>query len=308
MKLEFLFLDSNNKEEILNYTYTPDIKTRNGIKIQLIKFPTEFKGTDKWTVRLSLNGENKTVAKHLSTVNDEFQKYNPIILANESAEYFNKALYPLANEFERKLRKFLYLKLTLSNDEFDTKLIGKSNKLIKKIEGMTLNEIYQQLFTDPDLIKNIQQAINDIKAPKKYYQDLLSKTPEVVLWDRIIGSNGDFIKDNFINITHYRNDVMHAHNINYSDFLLHRKTLKKAIKIIDDEIKNVIAYPESVEYLETIIDIIDNDESASNTEIQKIFYLLYSSGFFDDEDVKKYLKYNANYGLEGSPKYEQYPL
>ena len=51
------------------------------------------------------------------------EKYKPTVLTNECSAYFNKALYPIVNEFERKLRKLLYLASSLQSDEKSQKVI-----------------------------------------------------------------------------------------------------------------------------------------------------------------------------------------
>lgn len=70
---------------------------------------------------------------------------------NESAAYFNKSLYPYFNEFERKLRKLLYLKSALQHD-------ATASQNIKELESKDLGTIFELLFTDTQFIKDVKKA------------------------------------------------------------------------------------------------------------------------------------------------------
>ena len=65
---------------------------------------------DYFIVTLNLKTNDRKAAFRLSDLNDAVvEKNNPTVLVNGSAAYFNKILFPLINDFERKLRKLLYV-------------------------------------------------------------------------------------------------------------------------------------------------------------------------------------------------------
>ena len=74
------------------------------------------------------------------------KKFSPIALTNDSSEYYNKVLFPYINKFECKLRCFLYLKSTVSENP-------ENFKNIQNLESKDFGEIYELLFTDANFTK-----------------------------------------------------------------------------------------------------------------------------------------------------------
>ena len=74
------------------------------------------------------------------------ENFAPTVLINESLAYFNRKLFPYINEFERKLRKFLYLKSAIYTGE-------KRIENIRDLESKDLGEIFVLLFTDAEFVK-----------------------------------------------------------------------------------------------------------------------------------------------------------
>ena len=260
MKLEYLFLDKNNKEEVLSHNYTIENQAKSAQPIIVTTKDQEFSGSEKWTFLITANKDNEQTAKHLSNINDYIKEFNPIVLINESAEYFNKSIYPLANQFERKLRKLLSLKCSLYNEnEYKNKELKQSSKrILKEIESMTYNSIYTHLFTDKSFISRLRDVINNKDSSREYYQTKMNDIPETVLWDVIMDNSDNYIKNNFLLLNDYRNDVMHAHNITYSDYKLHRKAFEKAIESVDGEISKIIQYPDSADVTKMVINSLFN--------------------------------------------------
>ena len=144
MKQEYLFVEDTHKAEVESY------KPENvRCSIQNIEDST------CWIAVYEASGENLQSAKTLSKTNGYItSKFNPTILTNESAAYFNKSLYPYFNEFERKLRKLLYLKSALQHDATDS-------QVIKELESKDLGTIFELLFTDAQFIKDVRKNINE---------------------------------------------------------------------------------------------------------------------------------------------------
>jgi len=254
LRLEYLFLDTSRKKELSKFSYSYTISSeKNGDKtIPATTSINEFENSDKWTLLIELSGENEISAKHLSIIDQRIQEYNPIVLSNESSAYFNRKIYPLANEFERKLRKLLYLKSTLHTGE-------KPKKIIEKLEEKDFGEIYDLLFVDKDFYEKFKKVVNSRQSSRLYYAKKLSEIPENTVWDVINGVNkDDFLKNNFLKIIDYRNDAMHAHNISYDNYKSQKKTFENAIKYLDGEIGNLISYPVPKERAEFTVDILYN--------------------------------------------------
>ena len=143
MVLEYLFLDSTNKKELSDFSYKPGI-IKNGKEAygEIKGTIHDFEGTEHWAIKFEIDKNDKETAKILSRINDTIIKlYSPIVLSNESSEYFNRILYPLANKFERLLRKYLYLKWNSYTGE-------ELPKVIKNLEEKDFGEIFNTLFVD----------------------------------------------------------------------------------------------------------------------------------------------------------------
>ena len=120
MLLEYLFFDKSKRSlvEQLN----KDLQEHWG-KLKKDGSPPsitykDFDDGDCWIVRYEKKGNSEQTAIQFSEISENVcEEFSPTILTDESAEYFNKSLYPLVNQFERRLRKLLYLKVSLSNEE-----------------------------------------------------------------------------------------------------------------------------------------------------------------------------------------------
>ena len=199
--------------------------------------------TDRMTVQLSLNGNSMHLARYMDKLNDFIMnnlKPSPTVLINESSARFNLELYPLVNKFERKLRTMIYLKNAGNNDP----------EVVDKLETLTFEKIYELLFTDSEFITKMRQIVNDKtrSSSQAFYLREIKNLKENTKWDAIVKSaNLDFVKDNFLHIIDFRNDVMHAHNISYLQFYEAKKLITLSIVAIEKEIELLI---ESSEYRE----------------------------------------------------------
>lgn len=219
---EYLFVDDRQRSEVEKYR--PD-----KVSVDI----SNIENSACWVVSYSLPGENRESAKSLSIVNTYIvEHFNPIVLANESSAYFNRILYPFINEFERKLRKLLYLKSAVYQGDRQT-------DNIKDLEKKTLGAIFELLFTDIEFIKNAKAKINDKNwhFAKNELILVLQGIGEDTLWDRLFGKDGDtLLRDNFLTVKNYRNDVMHARNIDYETF----EKAKKLFDVINEQLDKEI--------------------------------------------------------------------
>lgn len=136
MKHEYLFTSLEKFEQVKEYL--PDKVQRKIYKIE---------NTESFVSVYSIEGEKKENTKILSKIDEEIKKnFSPIALTNDSSEYYNKVLFPYINKFECKLRCFLYLKSTVSENP-------ENFKNIQNLESKDFGEIYELLFTDANFTK-----------------------------------------------------------------------------------------------------------------------------------------------------------
>lgn len=136
MKHEYLFTSLEKFEQVKEYLL--DKVQRKIYKIE---------NTESFVSVYSIEGEKKENAKILSKIDEEIRKkFSPIVLTNDSFEYYNKVLFPYINKFEYKLRCFLYLKSTVSENP-------ENFKNIQNLESKDFGEIYELLFTDANFTK-----------------------------------------------------------------------------------------------------------------------------------------------------------
>lgn len=204
---EYLFQSDERREEIETFS-------SEEVSVEF----ANIENTNLWIALFSLKGNQLKDAKKLSDIHNKLMKFSPApqVLSCESSEYFNKALYPKINILERKLRKLLYIAASLSDDT-------KCNESIKRLEEKDFGTIFDLLFIDSEFIKISKQRINaDSKSSysgmdrftKSEILDFLNNLKENTLWDSLMNSNDvPSLRKNFRNIKNYRNDVMHAHNI-----------------------------------------------------------------------------------------------
>lgn len=204
---------------------------------KVFKEVEDIEDSECWTLTLSIDSESEEAAKLLDPLNIQIcEKYNPTVLSNECSVYFNKSLFPIANEFERKLRKLLYLASSLQGD-------NESHNVISDLEVKDLGEIFTTLFSDVNFVKGVKELVNQ-KTWQFTRTELLAaieKLEENTLWATLLGNN--LVKTlckRFGELRTYRNDVMHAHNIDYNTFKTARNLFKKVNSELDLAIGKLI--------------------------------------------------------------------
>ena len=170
------------------------------------------------------------------------EKYKPTVLTNECSAYFNKALYPTVNEFERKLRKLLYLASSLRGDE-------KSQNVIVRLEEQDLGTIFEMLFSDAIFVKKAKETVTKTLSwqfTRAELLDALNKLDENKLWTVLLGDDcAKTLCESFSELRNYRNDVMHAHDIGYERFNAAQKLFKKVNNELDLAIGKLIGAKEA---------------------------------------------------------------
>lgn len=194
-----------------------------------------------WIVTFSKDGENERNAKLLSSVHSYIvNSFHATVLMNGSSAYYNKILYPYFNEFERKLRKLLYIKGALSKD-----LNGGEE--FKSIESKDFGAIFALLFSDNVFVQETRALVNNKswQFTKEEISTAIQQLAENTLWDKAVGKNAaPLLRSNFSKVKAIRNDVMHAHNMETSDYHKAYKLITEVNKQLDAEINKSIRYAE----------------------------------------------------------------
>ena len=221
--------------------YKVDLE-RLAVPEKITKEIIEIENSECWTLLISVVGEGKEAAKILDPLNRQVcEKYKPTVLTNECSAYFNKALYPIVNEFERKLRKLLYLASSLQGDE-------KSQKVIVRLEEQELGSIFETLFSDATFVKKAKETVTKTLSwqfTRVELMDAINKLDENKLWTTLLGDDcAKTLCKSFSELRNYRNDVMHAHNIDYERFNKAQKLFKKVNIELDSAIGTLIGAKE----------------------------------------------------------------
>lgn len=114
---------------------------------------------------------------------------------------------------------------------------------IKNLESKDLGEIFTLLFTDDQFVKNVKTAVN-AKTWQFTRQEILSvieKFTENITWDHLIGTTSvPTLREQILTVKDYRNDVMHAHDIEAKAFRDAKKLFEHVNKQLDSEIRKII--------------------------------------------------------------------
>lgn len=218
MKQEYLFNNPNELETIKT-------KQFDNVNLSFYELPTK----NNWIIIYETSTNNENDAKKLSLINSYIhENFSCYTLTNESSSYFNKVLFPQINLFERNLRKLLYVSSALHEDK-------SLSQNITRLEEKDLGALFELLFTDPNYIANARKEINSKtwKFTKTELVSSFSSLPENTLWDKLLTDTSvPTLRNNFTTIKNYRNDVMHAHNMDFDSF----KDAKKYFENVNNEL------------------------------------------------------------------------
>ncbi len=234
---EYLFLSDESRIAIEGYK-------PNGVTVEI----SNIDNTQLWIAAFSVDGKNEDSAKKLSDIHMALKKYSPLVLSCESSEYYNRKLFPLVNELERKLRKLLYLAVSISDN-------AEAKKSIQRLEEKDFGEIFDLLFIDINFIANLKKRVNaDAKSEfngkskysKQEIQSYLDFLDESLLWDAILEKDdAPTLRRRFRDVQTYRNDVMHAHNIEVGTYNKANYLFEKINKELDIAIGRLIGQTEN---------------------------------------------------------------
>lgn len=234
MLLQYLIKKTDNTTKITEFKPESELVKMNC---------EELKDSDTFWVSFTVDSNDIKAARLLAPVNDnivEIYKNDCTVLENQSSAYFNKSLFPLINDFERLLRKVLYTaKSTLLNkDKVDLKIKEKIEKNIVDIEAMEFGPLFDILFTDENFNKNVKAVVGRANpCTKKQFVELIEQQTENPLWANFPGAKNicPTLTESFTDIRLFRNDVMHAHNIDVKTYY----KAKKLFTEVNDELRKL---------------------------------------------------------------------
>lgn len=207
----------------------------------------------------STKTDNINDARAISELKEKLNNGSHItIIRDESSSYFNKKLYPLINDFEIKLRSYIYIKNALAEE----KLIDDKLKLDQK----TLGQLIDLLFFDCNLYILIGDLIKNKHITKDELLSRINDFEENTLWNKLdVNNELIIVKEKYGEIEKNRNHVMHMHLISYNDYISAKKLFEEINTSLEEAIIKAKGLPLTqkqsvafIDQLSAIRDLIDN--------------------------------------------------
>lgn len=265
MVLEFLFFDKRQRDKI--ELFNKELVSTGNENVQTFPFQITYKdfdGFECWIVKYEKSGNSEKDAKQSSDICMRvYQEFSPIIVTDESSEYFNKSLYPLVNKFERLLRKFLYLKVSQCDED-------KFRNIVTDIDQKDFGDIYTMLFVDSSFRAAARDKIKKLNTRAEMFE-AIDSLQESTAWHMLVGDAVlSIVKDNFDLVKEYRNDVMHAHNISWDKYKKAKKLFSDANTDLEKEISQLLQYPSAILLSEKAVSTLYDKLMAFNENAEKM--------------------------------------
>lgn len=204
MKITYLAFSEEKRDRLLDETL-PDSVRREWKKTFRVR------GRESFLIEFRTQGTGVAMAKALGAVRDTLPSAKGVhILEDDASQLFAKRLFPRLAEYERELRRTLFLALDLGeSDETD------GNELLKIIERESLSRLGNKLFTDDRFVKAVKERACERRPfSKEEITRLVESTEEKAPWDILFGGfDMGCVKRNFWPIVECRNAVMHHRTI-----------------------------------------------------------------------------------------------
>lgn len=265
MILEFLFFDKRQREQVEQFNREQSSAVSEDTQTPLLEISyKDFDGCECWIVRYEKKGNSEKDAKESSEIVMRIcQTFSPVIVTDESSEYFNKSLYPLVNKFERLLRKFLYLKVSQCDE-------NRFRNIVTDIDKKDFGDIYTMLFVDSNFRTEARDKIKKLNTRAEMFE-AIDSLQESTAWHVLVGDAVlSIIKDNFDLLKEYRNDVMHAHNISWDKYKKAKKLFSDANTALQNEISQLLQYPSAILLSEKTVSTLYDKLMAFNENAEKI--------------------------------------
>ena len=324
MELVYLFSSINNQEKVEEYSYYD--RYDNKINGKSIEKTILSIGNTGFIVRYSIDSESCKAAQALLNVNCDFSSnFECHCLADGASAYFNKMLFPKMNDFERLLREYIYFKQQIVIANLDEQINNQSDESYKKqlkekqrslrnlfnkkpLEEMDFTEIYTKLFVDSRFCDEIKRRFfpeNEgknsslYKVTKEEYLEFINNQEERILWFDLTEGNLEIIKNNYSKIKKIRNDIMHAHNIDYNYYCESDMLINNVLEELRKELSQIISLPASSINIDGVIAALKTFAIAidsSRPEIDRKFARLWLNhshqlnGVISDDTISELLE------------------
>ena len=103
--------------------------------------------------------------------------------------------------------------------------------------------IFELLFTDAEFVKSVRSKVNEktCQFTKKEIVAVLHSIKDDTVWNNFLGTEAvTSLSENFLTVKNYRNDVMHAHNIDTETYREAKKLFSEINGQLDSEIDLII--------------------------------------------------------------------
>ena len=228
MKLEYLIEDKRKIESIRDLE-----EDTEGIRSSI----SRIRNTDAWLLRYELeeDREEARIAALAGVHQHTVREYNPVVLSNESADFYTQTLYPEFCAYERNLRKLLYMKGTLCSDR---EVTGR----LKHLERKNLNQLFQLMFTDERFVKEVKRVgrMEGWRITKGEVMGDLFLCEEKTVWNELMGEDvQQAFQKKFLFLKSMRNKVMHAQDMDAEEFNKARAMLREVNQKLEREIRGI---------------------------------------------------------------------
>ncbi len=249
----------------------------------------------------TLGKENLRTAKVLNNINNEIKRsiqhkdYYIIQTYDESSKYLCDKIYPKFNEFERKIRRLIYLILIKSfgklwaqetisaelKDKINNKVHSTDAIIEQALQEMDIKDLENFLF-EPRYWFNLENVINNdlsLENVKGLEKDEILKRLEKIqkykLWDKCFSEiKITDLEEKLENIRKLRNKVAHFKEITLDAYADGQKLLKSIIKEIDVAIEkaSLTNYDLSMskDILESFVDMTKRIMESINTTLKPL--------------------------------------
>ena len=124
----------------------------------------------------------------------------------------------------------------------------KDVETIKNLEEKDLGEIFTLLFSDTKFVNDVKKSVNGRtwQFTKAEILESIQNIDEHTLWDDLMDEDAvPTLRLKFADLKGFRNDVMHAHNMDTKAYSAAKKLIKKINAQLDSEIGKIIVEKET---------------------------------------------------------------
>ena len=254
MKIQFLVDKNDYKKLLIGINFVA--KNGNIVKNESHK----IKGKTNYILTLSSDKKNIASAKALSEIrihienkfNDKNIKFR--VLIDEALQFFATSLYPLACDFEIKLRSLIYMILFDIDEQANIMAVEKYKKTVIKADNkmvelpkndflahLTFEEIFNFLFDNNSFIEAAKAVISQTgkaynrRITKAEILKSIESVEEQTIWKVLFEPlfPNSVIPDIHEKIHEYRNMIMHVRDIDYTNYDKIKQTYKKGIRDLE---------------------------------------------------------------------------